>query len=109
MGDTNGITAHTPIINGVLCYISTARHSMRSDDIIRICCAFFKDDDILKGKDLLCELIGEKSKRRRNENRIINEMRDIVELFKKCDETNVELPKFVVDTFDGLPPSSGFD
>lgn len=105
----DGVTLKTPIINGVLCYISTARHSMRVDDITRICHAFFKDDDIIKAKDLLCELTGEKSKRRRNENRIIHELSDILDLFKKCDDANTDLPKFVVDSFDGLPPSSGFE
>ena len=108
MAETD-ISVKPPIVNGVLCYISTARHSMKSEDIIRICHAFFKDDDILKGKDLLCELIGQKPIRRRNENRIVNELRDIVDILKKCDETAVVLPKFVVDTFDGLPPSSGFE
>ena len=37
-----------PVINGVLCYVSSARHDMRSDDIIRICLAFYKENDILK-------------------------------------------------------------
>ena len=107
--DDNGVSLKTPIINGVLCYISTARHSMRTDDITRICHAFFKDEAIIKAKDLLCELTGEKSKRRRNENKIVHELGDILESFKKCDDANVELPKFVVDSFDGLPPSSGFE
>ena len=48
---------NTPIINRVLCYTSTARHSIRQDDIIRVCMAFYSDEDIIKAKDLLCELI----------------------------------------------------
>ena len=79
----NEETLKSPIISGVLCYTSTARHSVRHDDIVRICLAFFKEDDIIKGKDILCNIIGEKPKRRRHENRIMNEVRDIL---KRCDD-----------------------
>ena len=99
----------SPIVNGVLCYTSSARHSVRNDDIARICLSFFKDDEILKGKDILCNIIGEKPKRRRNENKIMHEVRDILDILKRCDDTNRELPKFVVYSYDGLPPSSGFE
>ena len=99
----------TPIINNVLCYMSTARHSMRSDDIIRACLVFYKEDDIIKGKDLLYEIAGERSIRRRNENRKFNELQDILDLFKKCDDNDMKIPKFVADTYNGMPPSSGFD
>ena len=105
----NEETLKSPIISGVLCYTSTARHSVRHDDIVRICLAFFKEDDIIKGKDILCNIIGDKPKRRRGEDRIMNEVRDILDMLKRCDESKFELPKFVVDSYDGLPPSSGFD
>lgn len=98
-----------PVINNVLCYASTARHSMRSDDVMRVCLSFYKDDEIIKSKDQLCDLIGEKSKRRRHENRMLNEMKDIMDMLTRCDDTDVKLPKFVVDSYDGLPPSSGFE
>ena len=107
--DKNDEVLKCPIINGVLCYTSTARHSVRNDDIVRICLAFFRDDEIIKGKDILCSIIGEKSKRRRHENRIMHELRDILDILKRCDDENCELPKFVVDSYDGLPPTSGFE
>ena len=97
------------VIDNVLCYSSSARHSMKNDDIVRICVAFYKECDIIKSKNLLCELIGVKPIRRRNENRVINEMKDIMEMLMKCDDEGVTLPKFVVDRFDGLPPTSGFE
>ena len=109
MSVENEETLKSPIINGVLCYTSSARHSVRNDDIVRICLAFFKDEEIIKGKDVLCSIIGEKPKRRRNENKIMHEVRDILDILKRCDDTNCELPKFVVDSYDGLPPSSGFE
>ena len=109
MSVNNEETLTSPIINGVLCYASTARHSVRHDDIVRVCLAFFKEDDVIKGKDTLCNFVGEKPKRRRGEDRMMHEVRDILDILKRCDENKRELPKFVVDSYDGLPPSSGFE
>ena len=71
-GVSERVQAKEIVINKVLCYVSTAIHSMRNDDIIRICLAFYKEDDIIAAKDALYERTGEKPKRRRNENRMIN-------------------------------------
>ena len=30
-------------------------------------------------------------------------------MLRKRDETGIQLPKFVVDFYNGLPPSSGFE
>ena len=98
-----------PVINSVLCYVSTARHSLRNDDIVRACLVFYKVDDIIKAKDLLFETVGEKSIRRRNGNHMMKELQDILDLLKKCDDSGTQLPVFVTDAYDGLPPSSGFE
>ena len=97
------------VIDPVLCYVSTARHSMRSDDIVRVCLAFFKEEDIINAKDKIFEIAGVKPKRRRNENRLVNEMEDLLDILKKCDENKVILPKYVSDSFDSMPPTSGFE
>ena len=112
-GDTNSKVPETaegtPVSNirldSLLCYASTARHSLKNDEIIRICVAFYKEADIIKSKDLLCDLIGQKGKRRRNENRVMNEMKDIVDMLTHCDDNNISLPKFVTDSYYGLPPT----
>ena len=110
MGDSNGDEmVLPPIMNSVLCYTSTARHSMRNDDIVRVCLAFYKEEQILKAKDLIFNLVGEKPIRRRNENRKTNELQDVMAILKRCDEKRMDLPKFVADSYDSLPPSSGFD
>ena len=97
------------IVNNILCYISTSRHSMRVDDTVKSCFAFFHIDDIMKGKDLLCDIVGERPIRRRNENRILHELQDITDLFNKCDEESKKLPTFVANSFNVLPPLSGFE
>ena len=97
------------LINNVLCYISTARDCMKGDDIVRVCLGFFKSDDIVGAKDTLCDIVGEKGKRRRNENRLMHELDDILSLLNKCDDGDIRLPKFVADSYNALPPSSGFE
>ena len=97
------------MINNVLCYISTARDCMKADDIVRVCLGFFKSEDIVGAKDLLCDIAGEKGKRRRNENRLLHELQDILNLLERCDDGDVMLPKFVADSYNALPPTSGFE
>ena len=97
------------IVSNILCYMTTARHSLRNDDIVRVCIAFYSCDDILKGKDLLFDIIGERSSRRRNKDRIIHELEDILKMLQKCDDESIKLPKFVCDSYCGLPPTSGFE
>ena len=97
------------IINGILCYISTARHVIKHDDIIRACLVFYESTDVLSAKDMLYDIAGEKSKRRRTEYRIMHELEDILLLLKKCDEGGIKLPRFVADTYNSMPPTSGFE
>lgn len=97
-----------PVINNVLCFASTARHTMKKDEIVRISLSFFKEEDILKAKDAIYELAGERPIRRRQPNRMLNEMNDIMDMLKNCDDVNIELPKYVADSFDSLPPISGY-
>ena len=74
----------TPIVSGVLCFMSTARHSMRADDMVRVCHSFYKEDDINKAKDILLDMITDPAKsipkRRRGKDKLIHELEDINEL-----------------------------
>ena len=40
---------------------------------------------------------------------MMNEMQDLIDILKKCEESGICLPKYVADSFDSLPPTSGFD
>ena len=39
----------------------------------------------------------------------MHELQDILDLLKRCDEEGTSLPKFVADTYNSMPPSSGFE
>ena len=97
------------VINSVICYVSTARHVMNNNDIARVCLAFYKDEDIIRAKDLIYEIVGEKPKRRRHENRMMNEMQDLLDVLKRCEDSGIVIPKYVADSYNSLPPSSGFE
>ena len=63
MGDkANESEKDNLMISNILCYISTAKYVLRADDIVRSCLAFYSQDEIIKGKDLLFELVGENPK-----------------------------------------------
>ena len=109
MGDTSKKDGRNIVIDNILCYLSTSRDSMKKDDIIRTCLAFYKLDDIVKSKEVLFSFIGEKPKHRRGEDRLVNEVQDIMFVFERCEIENVKLPKFVSDSYNGLPPTSGFE
>ena len=102
-------TSSKLVVNNVLCYTTSARDNLRSDDIIRTCLAFYNQDDIVKGKDILFEFVGERPIRRRNNDRLLHEMQDIMDMLKKCDDEKIKLPTFVCDDYRGLPPTSGFE
>ena len=97
------------IVCNVLCYASTARHVMKSDEIKYVCIAFYSSDDIIRAKDLLYNILNVKSIRRKGTDRILKELNDIMELLSDSDDNDKVLPKFVVDTYNGLPPISGFE
>ena len=45
----------------------------------------------------------------RNEDWLVNEMRDIIDIITRCDDKDIVLPKFVADSYNGLPPTLGFE
>ena len=107
--DSNKDPDKAIIINAILCYISTARHTMKRDEIIRICMTFYSSEDIKNGKDKLFAFVSDTPKRRRGEYRLNNEINDILDTFEKCFDENIKLPIFVADSYNSLPQSSGFD
>ena len=97
------------IINDILCYISTARNSKTDDYIIQCCLPFFNISKIKEAKSLICTYSSDRPIHRRGDNLIKSELTDILELFRKCEESNITLPKFVAESYDSMPPGSGFE
>ena len=97
------------VINDILCYISTARNSKTDDSIIQCCLPFYSISRIKEAKALLFKYTSDRPKSRRGDNLQKNEITDILDLFRKCEETNTDLPKFVSESYDSMPPTSGFE
>ena len=104
-----GDTASELVINHVLCYVSTARHALKYDDIVRVCLTFFNIEDIIRAKDLVYASAGKKSKRRRGDDRALNEIEDLLDILRICEDSGIILPKYVTDSYNSLPPTSGFE
>ena len=97
------------LINSVLCYTSTARHSQSEQSIISACLSFFKNDEITEAKEILYNAVDEPMSKRKGENKARNDLSDVLALLTKCDSKDKELPKFLCDGYNKMPPASGFE
>lgn len=96
-------------INDLLCYVSTAVNSIDYDTIVSTCVAFYGAVKIKEAKQRLAVLMKEEIKWRRGDDRIKSEMQDIVDLLSSARQSGKVLPKFVAESFNSMPPSSGFE
>ena len=97
------------IVNGLLCFISSTRHRKSRDFIIQSCLPFYDQLKVREAKDILFSYTKERPINRRGEDYLQKSYIDIIELFEKLSEDEVELPKFVADSFDTMPPCSGYE
>lgn len=95
-------------INNLLCFISSAIHSIATDDIISSCITFYSATVIKEAKTCLFAELKEEPKWRRGEDRIRAELQDIIETLNNCNNEMINLPKFVSDSFDAMPFSGTF-
>lgn len=96
------------VLNNVLCYISTARNTLPNDEIVTAVISYYNQDEITKARNYIFQLYKKQEKRRQGENRLKNMVQDILDLFVTIDNEDLEIPKFVADSFDALPPVTGF-
>ena len=97
------------IVNGVLCYISSARSTHTDQTILSVCQSFYNCEKIVEAKELLFSTTGETVIQRRGESRIKADLKDLIGEFRRTDENGIELPTFVADNFASMPPASGFE
>ena len=97
------------VINGVLCYLSSARHTLTDQAMCTICLSFYNSDKISEAKELLFKIGNETTVKRRGEAKSKADLMDIINLLRKLDENRANVPKFVADNFCTMPPASGFE
>ena len=58
------------VINGVLCYLSSARHRLTDQAIVTVCLSFYNGEKISEAKEFLFKLTRETITRRRGEGKV---------------------------------------
>ena len=97
------------VVNGVLCYISSARSTYTDQTLLSICQSFYSCEKVTEAKKILFSATGETLILRRGEGKLKAELGDIIAEFRKIDRNGLELPTFVADSFSSMPPASGFE
>lgn len=106
MADTNGTEY---IENALLAFVTSASHCKSKNEILNIGCVFYDENKIKNAKELLFNKLNKKLIWRRSEHKSRENLSDIIDLMTKCDEEQVQIPKFVCSEYDGFPPSNGFE
>ena len=100
------------IASDLLCFLASSRNKSTKDDIVMSAVAFYNSEKIKNAKDRLFSICNERPIQRKacssHPNPLVADVEDMVNLFAKMDEKDSVLPKFVADSFDSFPPSSGF-
>ena len=102
-------TSDGDFINGLLCFISTARHTYSEVTLISLCLSFYNSDKINAAKKELFNVANEQLIARRGDGKARADVTDILNLFGKCEQNKVQLPRFLADAFDSMPPVSGYE
>lgn len=96
-------------INGLLCYLSSARHLLTEHVLLSVCQSFYCVDKVNEAKRLLYSYTKETPIIRRGDNRVKSDLNDIILLLRKLDEDDFKLPKFLCDNYTSMPPVSGYE
>ena len=100
------------VLNPILCYISTAYVSKSPECIIDCCTPFFDFSKIKEARELLSsyvEVYDKQEPGRRGPKSAKNMIIEILETIQKCKADNIELPMFVANAYNSMPPISGYD
>ena len=101
------------LLDDVLCFISSAKHSLTREEIIKIAVAFYKPEVITKSKEVICKLSSVCAKKRiackSHPNPAVADLEDIMKSFDKHEDGSIALPKFLSDGYAKMPPCSGFE
>ena len=105
-------TIDNALCNDILCYISSARDTLSRENIVANCVGYYKSESIVKAKEIIFEICGERFITRKvcasQPNPCVAHLNDIVALFDKKECENSPFPMFLASGFNSLPPS-GFE
>ena len=94
------------VLNDVLCYITTSRASLTTDNIVTNAAAFFSQEKIHAAKQTICSHASEKvivRRGTREESVPILDLKDILAMVNRCETKDIKLPTYRANTFDSLP------
>ena len=101
-------TSHCTI-NNLLCFNTTSMNTKTHDVIIQCCLPFYNVSEIRTAKELIFSFTDERCVSRRGDNSTRKDLEDIIQLLVKIEENKINIPKFLCNSFDGMPPSSEFE
>ena len=100
---------YPPIINECLCFVQAKVDILPRDDLVKVCCDFYSNDDIWHAKQMLFDACAENLKTRglrlvtrKGPDRTRNNMGDICSALSALTED--EQPSFVAQNLNMLPP-----
>ena len=103
------MTSSNNIVNGVLCYISTARHTLSEQTIVNVCQGFYSLESIREAKELIYTFTDDNFVSRRGDGKVKADLIDILSVVLKLDDGKKDIPKYLADTYKSMPPFSGFE
>ena len=89
--------------------MSTARHSIKKDNIIKAVAAFYNADDVKAARKILFTLCDREPPTKGRQAKVLLDALDIYDLFATADHEQLDLPRFVADSFQALPPPTEFN
>lgn len=90
-----------PIRSELLCFVQQKSSVLAYDHLLKICCDFFKKEEIISARVILDNLISKRLPKRQGADIVKATMEDII---KTCLDSNQPLPVFYVVDLSRLPP-----
>ena len=101
-----------PVVNDLLCYVSSARDALTQDHIILNSFAHYGAELIKKAKEIICKAAGERNIVRKPCNThpdpSMADLKDIYACFEKIEADSIACPKFLAEGYAAFPPK-GFE
>lgn len=90
-------------INSLLCFISSAKNDYANEVLFDLVHSFYSEDDIIKAKDMLAEILNNSVIVRKNPERKKKSLDDVFEMFEEFLTKNRRII-FVSDSYKKMPP-----